>query len=60
MTTVAGSPEPNITSATLVVPPNLQPGKWTFKVRTATAADFRSLTKNDIGDILLFISFQTT
>ena len=60
MVPVAGSSEPNITSASLVVPPNLQPGKWTFKVRTAAAVDFRSLTKNDLGDIFLFLNFQAT
>ena len=60
MTPMAGSTEPNITSAALVVPPNLQPGKWTFKVRTAAAVDFRSLTKNDLGDIFLFLNFQAT
>jgi len=60
MTTVAGSPEPNLTAATLVIPANLQPGKWTFKLRTVGAADFRSLTRNDISDILLFLSFKTT
>jgi hypothetical protein len=39
------------------VPPNTPSGKWTFKLKTAAAADFRSLTKNDVGDLLLLVSF---
>ena len=57
MSPIAGSTEPNICGATLTVPPNTPPGKWTFKLKTAAAADFRSLTKNDVGDLLLLVSF---
>jgi hypothetical protein len=57
MAPLAGSTEPNITSATLTVPPNTPPGKWTFKLKTAAAPDFRSLTKDDIGDVLLLVGF---
>jgi uncharacterized protein len=39
----------------ITVPPNTHPDKWTFKLKTAAAADFRSLTKNDIGDLLLVL-----
>jgi hypothetical protein len=60
MAPVAGSTEPNICSATLVVPPNTVPGKWTFKLKTSSAVDFRSLTKNDIGDLLLVVGFSAT
>lgn len=58
MNPVAGSTEPNVTAATLVLPPNTPPGKWTFKLKTSGAADFRSLTKNDVGDLLLVVSFN--
>jgi hypothetical protein len=58
MTPVAGSTEPNVCGATLVVPPNTQPGKWTFKLKLPAAADFRSITKNDIGDVLLVLNFS--
>ena len=58
MTPVAGSTEPNICGATLVVPPNTPPGKWTFKLKLPAAADFRSITKNDIGDVLLILNFS--
>ena len=60
MSPVGGSTEPNICGATLTVPPNTAPGKWTFKLKTAAAADFRSLTKNDIGDLLLLLGYQAT
>ena len=60
MSPVGGSTEPSICGATLTVPPNTAPGKWTFKLKTAAAADFRSLTKNDIGDLLLLLGYQAT
>lgn len=58
MSPVPGATEPNICGATLTVPPNTPPGKWTFKLKSGAAADFRSLTKNDVGDVLLLLSFQ--
>lgn len=54
---VAGVTEPNVASGTVAVA-NASLGKWTFKLRTAAAADFRSITKDDIGDVLLLVSFQ--
>ena len=60
MTPVGGATEPNVCMATLAVPPNTPPGKWTFKLRTAAAADFRSLGRNDIGDILILLNFQAS
>jgi hypothetical protein len=36
------------------------PGKWAFKLRTTAAGDFRSLTRNDIGDLLLIVSYQAS
>ncbi len=60
MSPIAGSTEPNICGAVLTVPPNTPPGKWTFKLKTSDAADFRSLTKNDIGDLLLLVTFTAS
>lgn len=59
MAPVGGATEPNVCSANLVVPPNTVPGKWSFKLSTAGAGDFRALTKNDVGDVLLLVGFQT-
>jgi len=61
LTQVAGTAAPSLFQGPLGVPANLQPGKaWTFKIRTAGAADFRSLKKSDIGDLLLLVAFQVT
>jgi hypothetical protein len=54
---VAGVTEPDVASGTVAVA-NASLGKWTFKLRTSAAADFRSITKDDIGDVLLLVSFQ--
>ncbi len=59
LTPVAGVTEPNVAAGTVAVT-NTTLGKWTFKLRTAVAADFHSITKNDIGDLLLLVSFQVT
>ena len=57
LATVAGATFPNVVSGEVAVQgPAL--GKWTFKLRTAGAADFKSLTGNDVGDVLLLVSFQ--
>jgi hypothetical protein len=59
LTPVAGVTEPNIASGAVAVV-NAALGKWIFKVRTAAAGDFRSITRNDIGDVFLLVSFQVT
>jgi hypothetical protein len=58
MAPIAGSTEPNVCGATLTVPANTQPGRWTLKLRTSGAADFRSLTRNDVSDVLLLVAFS--
>ena len=58
LTPVAGVTEPNVCVGAVAVPANTQAGKWIFKLRTAAAADFRSISKNDIGDVLLFVDYQ--
>ena len=61
LTHVPGTVAPSLCQGPLGVPANLQPGKaWTFKIRTAGAADFRSLRKSDIGDLLLLVAFQVS
>jgi hypothetical protein len=60
MPPVAGATEPNVCSGTVAVPAGTQLGTWSFKIRKQSAADFRSLTKNDLGDVLLLVSFQVS
>lgn len=56
---VAGVTEPNVASGAVAVAAE-SPGSWTFKLRTGTAADFRSLSADEIGDVLLLLTFQAT
>ncbi len=60
MTPVAGVTEPNVCAATIAMPPNTPLGTWSFKIKQASAADFRSLTKNLIGDIVLLVSYDAS
>lgn len=57
LTPVAGVTEPNVVSRALAPAPG-SPGTWSFKLRAAAAADFHSLSSEDIGDVLLLIAFQ--
>jgi Tc toxin complex TcA C-terminal TcB-binding domain/ABC toxin N-terminal region/Neuraminidase-like domain/Salmonella virulence plasmid 28.1kDa A protein len=59
LTPVAGVTEPNVAAGNVAVA-NTSLGRWTFKLRTAAAADFRSITQNDIGDVLLLVNFQVS
>jgi len=52
--------EPNVCAGTVVTPANTPLGTWTFKLRRQAAGDFRSLTRNDIGDVLLLVSYQVS
>jgi len=56
---VAGVTEPNVATGNVAVV-NASPGPWTFKLRQAAAGDFHSLTADEIGDVLLLISFQVS
>jgi hypothetical protein len=60
MTPVAGVTEPNICGATIAMPPNTPLGTWSFELQQQGAADFRSLTKGEIGDVLLLVSYDAT
>lgn len=56
---VAGVTQPNVTSGPVAIV-NGSPGTWTFKIRTSGAANFHSLTPDDIDDVLLLIAFQVS
>ena len=60
MTPVAGVTKPNICAATIVTPANTAPGTWTFELQQQGAADFQSLTRNLIGDVLLLVSYDVS
>ena len=60
MTPVAGVTEPNICAATITMPPNTPLGTWSFKIKQASAADFRSLTKSLIGDVVLLVNYDAS
>jgi hypothetical protein len=60
MTPVAGVTEPNVCAATIAMPPSTPLGTWSFKIKQASAADFRSLTKNLIGDVVLLVSYDAS
>ena len=59
LTPVAGVTEPNVAGGNVAVA-NVPPGTWTFKLRTAGAGDFRSLTPDEIGDVLLLATFEVS
>ena len=52
--------EPNVCSGTITTPANTPLGKWSFELQKQGAADFRSLTSNDIGDLLLLVGFSVS
>ena len=62
MTPVAGVTGPNIYTSTPIIP--LSPGipltPWQFKIQMAPATDFQSLTKDNIGDVLLLVNFNAS
>jgi hypothetical protein len=60
MTPVAGVTEPNICAATIAMPPNTPLGTWSFELQQQGAPDFRSLSKNAIGDVLLLVSYDAS
>ena len=60
VTPVTGVTEPNVCAATITMPPNTPLGSWSFKIKQARAADFRSLTKNLIGDLVLLVNYDAS
>jgi hypothetical protein len=59
MTRVAASSVPNFFKAT-VAPGGTLPATWTFEIQLAGAPDFKSLTTNQIGDVLLLVSYEAS
>lgn len=57
---VAGVTEPNICSGTIALPANTPLGTWSFELQAQGAADFHSLTKNSIADVLLLVNYQVS
>jgi len=57
---IAGVSEPNVCSGTINLPANTPPGSWSFELQKQGAADFRSLTKNDIADLLLLVNYTAS
>jgi hypothetical protein len=60
LTPIAGALQLNFSGGAVAMPPGTPLGKWTFKLRTSAAADFRSISKNDIGDALLFVGYEVS
>jgi hypothetical protein len=60
MAPVAGVTEPNVCSGVVVTPANTPLGPWTFKLRKQASADFHSLTKDDLGDVVFLVNFKVT
>ena len=57
---VQSGPEPNVSAATINTPSSAAPGTWSFQLRQASAPDFRSLTKNEIGDVVLLVNYSVS
>ena len=60
MAPVSGVTEPNVCSATIPTPGNPPLGTWSFELQQNGAPDFRSLTKDEIGDVLLLVSYDAS
>jgi hypothetical protein len=60
LTPVAGATEPNVSAGTIPLPSNTPLGQWSFELQKQGAADFRSLTRNDIGDVLFVLNYQAS
>ena len=60
MTAVAGVTSPNVCAGTINLPANTTLGTWSFELQKQGAADFRSLGKNDIDDLLLMVKYQVS
>lgn len=60
MTPVAGVTEPNVCAGTIAMPAGTPLGTWSFELQQQGAADFQSLTKNQIGDVMLLVSYEAS
>ena len=60
MTPLAGVNEPYVCTATITPPAGTTLGTWSFELQQQGAADFRSLTKNEISDVLLLVDYTVS
>ena len=61
MTQVANASEPNVVYATIAVPSGTTvPATWSFELQQQGAPDFKSLTPDTIGDVLLMVTYQAS
>ncbi|MBV8819487.1 MAG: hypothetical protein JO022_14100, partial [Acidobacteriaceae bacterium] len=54
------SPGSPVANGSVTLPPGTSPGTWSFKLRASDAGDFRSLTADRIGDVVVVVRFQTS
>ena len=59
LTPLSAGSGPQVAVGTLAAP-GAAPGEWSLKIRSHTATDFRSLTANDIGDVLILVNFDAS
>ncbi len=57
MAAVGGGTEPYVWAATIPTPAGTPLGTWSFKLRQQTAADFHSLSRNAVGDVILIVNY---
>ena len=60
MTPVAGMTEPTMYTTTINLPANTPLGNWSFAIKRASAADYRSISKDQVGDVLLLVDFTVS
>jgi len=60
MLPVAGSSEPNVCTSGVIIPTGgtAPLGTWNFELQLQTAANFNSLSKSAIGDVLLLVTYH--
>ena len=60
MTPVAGHDRAEHVRDTINLPANTPLGNWSFAIKRASAADYRSMTKDQIGDVLLLVDYTVS
>src|ERR1035438_9007280 len=49
---------PNVWGVQVMPPPDTTVGSWSFEIQQTNAPDFRSLTKNEIGEVFLLVDYS--
>jgi hypothetical protein len=62
MAAISGSPpaSPYMCSTTVKLPPSTKPGTWTFKLKAASALDWKSLTSSQVADVILQLDYSVS